>query len=703
MKKVIRILLPLLLLALCALAFTACSLPGVSTDDTPTQKTKVEGITFPDATYTYDGKTYRSLAIVGELPAGVTVTYSGNNVMEYGTYTVYAVFHAEEGYEDKYELPEPMSATLTITYADLRETIKNISFPNKTFTYDGEEKFMEINGILPEGVSVSYTGNSKIDAGDHPVTATFTIDDAHKNIYKPLPAMTATMTILQANYALSDVTFANATEEYDGLHKTLKLKGSIPDGLSVSYSYVDENGNICSDHDEGGNPIADFGPTELGSYTFTATFESTDPNYIAPAPRTATLTIVPEAVSVTFVEEGFDDVVIRVERGAKFPDRQLPAPRSERRGYKYEWETFDKSAINEDITVHVVATLIQYTLTFRADEGITLPEELPDHYTVEDLPLHLPTVESAVTPYAWQIQGSDMLPFAAIPEGTYGNLTLIAVTSSETTGLIYEVTDDGVTITGYEGASSYIFLPKTYGEKAIVSIASDAFRGLSIRYIRLPDTIRNIGNNAFRDCTELDTIDLPSELSNIGNGAFAGCTALTDVTLPDSLKFIGRGIFEGTRLVSIKIPFVGSAASGIISNAHFGYLFGALNHTQNDLYVPKTLKTVTLSKYCTRIEANAFDGLSSLERVVMESDGSLGVRTISNEAFRGCTSLVEVDIAATVISIPADAEVANSPFFGCSETLTLKFHCTEAVARANFGQFFANIAEGKTANVVFDR
>ena len=700
MKKVIHILLPLLLLTLCVALFAACSPTGDG--NTTTEKTKIEGITFPDATYNYDGKTYRSLSIVGELPEGVSVTYSGNDVMEYGTYTVVAVFHAAEGYEDKYELPEPMKATLTIRYVDLRETIRNIAFPDRSYYYNGEEKFMEIDGILPEGVHAKYEGNNNIDAGEYDVTVTFTYDEGYEKIYKPLPAMTAKMTILPASYDLSAVTFEDTTVEYEeGTYQKIQLKGDLSDSLKIFYSYVGEDGIVHFDHDDDGNPIENFGPTELGTYTFTVTFESSDSNYGAPAPRSAILEIVPEAAQVTFVEEGFEDVAVRISKGSPFPESKLPTPRSEQLGYTFAWESFDMSAITEDITVRVVKTPILYTLTFRADTGLTLPEGLPSSYTVEDLPLHLPTVESVSTPYAWQIQGSEMLPISSIPEGTYGNLTLIAVTSSETTGLLYEVTDGGVIIKGYEGVSSYLFLPETYGGKPVISIASGAFEGLPIRYIRLPKTIRNIGNNAFRGCTVLDAIDLPSELSNIGNGAFSGCTALTALTLPDSLKTIGRGILEGTNLVSIKVPFIGSAANGIISNAYFGYLFGALNPVQNHLYVPESLKTVTISKYCTRIEADAFAGLTSLERVVMESDGSLGVRTISNEAFRGCTALKEVEIAATVVSIPANTEPSNSPFYGCSEELTLIFHCDKATAEAIFGQYFATVAEGKTAKVEY--
>ncbi len=695
MKK-IRILLPLLLLMLCVCVFTACNIPGNNTPSAPTEKTKIEGIEFPDATYNYDGKTYRSLAIVGSLPEGVSVTYSGNDVMEYGTYTVYAVFHAAAGYEDKYELPAPMSAKLTINYVDLREQIKNIDFLDQTFTYSGEEKFMEIDGVLPEGVHASYEGNSNIDAGAYTVKVTFSFDEGYEKIYKPLSPMTATMTILPASIDLSKLVFSDTSTEHTGEHKILSYKGSIPDILTTYYTYVGEDGVVHDERVEGEN----FGPTELGSYIFSLNFESSDPNYVTPDARIATLEIVPEAAEVTFVEDGFSDVVVRIQKGSLFPDSKLPNPQTVRKGYTFRWEEFDRT-ITEDITVRLVAVPVRYTLTFLADDGLTLPEGLPTHYTVEDLPLTLPTVVSETAPYAWKIQGSDAPALSTLPEGTIGDLTLVAVSSGSTTGILYTVGDDGVTVTGYDGTSAYLFLPETYEGKALTSIASDAFRGLPIKYIRMPKTIRNIGNNAFRDCTELRAVDLPSELSNLGSGAFCGCTALTELVLPDSLKTIGSGVLQDTKLTSIKVPFIGSSTTTGAAKGYFGYLFGALSAGQNNLYVPDTLKTVTISKSCTRIESGAFMGLTSLERVVMESDGTLGVRTVSNEAFRGCTALREVEIAATVVEIPANAEVSNSPFFGCSEELVLKFHCTEAEAAENFGQYFATIAEEKTATVVY--
>ena len=74
----------------------------------------MDGVSFEDATFTYDdGKTFR-LEIAGDLPEGVTVSYENNDQWETGTYVVTATF---TGDADNYEPIEPMTATLTIAAA----------------------------------------------------------------------------------------------------------------------------------------------------------------------------------------------------------------------------------------------------------------------------------------------------------------------------------------------------------------------------------------------------------------------------------------------------------------------------------------------------------------------------------------------------------------------------------------------------------
>ncbi|SFT92261.1 conserved repeat domain-containing protein/gliding motility-associated C-terminal domain-containing protein [Algoriphagus locisalis] len=71
-------------------------------------KELITGITFEDATFTYDG-TLKTITIIGELPDGVTVTYENNTGTEVGSQTATAYLDGGENYEDL-----TLTATLTI-------------------------------------------------------------------------------------------------------------------------------------------------------------------------------------------------------------------------------------------------------------------------------------------------------------------------------------------------------------------------------------------------------------------------------------------------------------------------------------------------------------------------------------------------------------------------------------------------------------
>ena len=117
LRAVFSLLLVLCLL-FCAVSCTGGGTGGTSAPDTTHSPGTATGgkisltgsITFSDDTFEYDG-TPHSLAVSGDLPEGVTVTYTGNGQTEVGVYTVTAHFTVSEQY-----LPlEDMTATLTIT------------------------------------------------------------------------------------------------------------------------------------------------------------------------------------------------------------------------------------------------------------------------------------------------------------------------------------------------------------------------------------------------------------------------------------------------------------------------------------------------------------------------------------------------------------------------------------------------------------
>jgi len=189
----------------------------------------MSNVTFENKTVTYDGKVH-SLAISGTIPNEVTVSYVNNGKTNASTYNVTATFSCETG---NYTVPENISAQLIIKKA----IVTGISFEDKTFTYNGEKRSIEISGTLPNEVTVSYVNNGKINASTYSVTATFSCETGN---YIVPEDMTAVLTIKKAVYDMSNVTFENKSVTYDGQSHSLAISGTLPNGVTVSYTNNDK-------------------------------------------------------------------------------------------------------------------------------------------------------------------------------------------------------------------------------------------------------------------------------------------------------------------------------------------------------------------------------------------------------------------------------------------------------------------------------
>lgn len=67
----------------------------------------------------------------------------------------------------------------------------------------------------------------------------------------------------------------------------------------------------------------------------------------------------------------------------------------------------------------------------------------------------------------------------------------------------------------------------------------------SLTHVRLPVTLKVIGNHAFSGCTSLLSIELPNALHDIGDFAFASCEALKNGVIPSTVEFVGRHVWGG--------------------------------------------------------------------------------------------------------------------------------------------------------------
>ena len=112
-------------------------------------------------------------------------------------------------------------------------------------------------------------------------------------------------------------------------------------------------------------------------------------------------------------------------------------------------------------------------------------------------------------------------------------------------------------------------------------IADYSCSKIDITKLKLPDSLRSIGNLAFSKdeklteidfghgiknlgsgendsifflCNALTSIEIPSNVESIGSNAFKGCRNLSNVILNEGLENVGPGAFNGCNLTEITIP-----------------------------------------------------------------------------------------------------------------------------------------------------
>lgn len=161
----------------------------------------------------------------------------------------------------------------------------------------------------------------------------------------------------------------------------------------------------------------------------------------------------------------------------------------------------------------------------------------------------------------------------------------------------------------------------------------------SITTLRLPTSLQEIDDEAFKGYKKLSDVFLPNSINRIGDQAFAGCEELVSINLPTSLHSIGtKAFYNCPKLTEIVIP--GSLKS--VSEETFSYC--------------KSLLKVTIQDGVENISRHTFYNCSKLENINFPSS----LRTIDEEAFRDCVSLSEVAFAEGL------EYIGKSAFSGCS-------------------------------------
>lgn len=309
-----------------------------------------------------------------------------------------------------------------------------------------------------------------------------------------------------------------------------------------------------------------------------------------------------------------------------------------------------------------------------------------------------------------------------------------AATSFTVDGYYYEVlSEDEKTVEFgtnkyYNESKTTVTVPKNVEYNGVIytvtAIGKYAFAGHSssttskLTTVKLPSTIRVIGNHAFEYCKKLRDVQLPNNLETIGNSAFAyafkdyGCSLI----LPESVKTIGQGAFNTSGLKKLVIGknvenFTGSIIGGadtIVYNA----VHASLESCQNDaLTARKCLiigEEVTYLPYFFELGSsyNADliipDNIEIIEPKTFEcaSSGAIikhlsfgpKLKVISQQAF-GTVTVSAITCKANIPPVVYDNITSTSPSFGSSSvfdncTLTIPVGTASKYRLADFWRYF---------------
>ena len=203
-------------------------------------------------------------------------------------------------------------------------------------------------------------------------------------------------------------------------------------------------------------------------------------------------------------------------------------------------------------------------------------------------------------------------------------------------------------------------LSKTYG---LTCIEDSTFSYCTVlKSIKIPDSVKSIGDYAFKDCG-LTSINIPNSVTRIGDYAFSGCSGLTSISIPDGLTSIGECAFEECEgLTSITMPFGLTS----IGERAFYICTGLTSITMPDSMTSLgdaafgfclSLKSINIPDGITIIGENTFVNCLSLESINIPDS----VTIIGKNAFYDCQSLKSINLPNGITII------GESCFVGCGE------------------------------------
>ena len=197
----------------------------------------------------------------------------------------------------------------------------------------------------------------------------------------------------------------------------------------------------------------------------------------------------------------------------------------------------------------------------------------------------------------------------------------------------------------------------------VSEIGDYAFYNLSnVDTIELPSSIKKVGKYAFYG-NEFETITLNEGLEEIKEHAFDNSKKVKNIVLPNSIKTVGKAAFRNALL--LEGVSSSSTTYKTVADDTFKYCVNL-----KDINLPN-VTTIKESAFeaCTAISSfdmpnienigdNAFKDCTNITKIILDTN----LKSLGKYAFSGCTNVNEIILKSDKLN---DLEPANGTFFNC--------------------------------------
>ena len=168
-------------------------------------------------------------------------------------------------------------------------------------------------------------------------------------------------------------------------------------------------------------------------------------------------------------------------------------------------------------------------------------------------------------------------------------------------------------------------------------------------------------------------VAIPDNVISIATNAFNGCRNLLNIIIPDSVVYIGKWAFNGIPISSSNnyekgVLYISNHLIDVNNSVAKNYRIknGTRSIADDAFFGCKSLLSVAIPKSIINIGKNAFWGCSNLENITIQN----GVKRIGEKAFYECKKLISIKIPNGV------SNIEKFTFYRCTHLKSVNIPCS---------------------------